>query len=314
MDFSKCKMIDGALGTEISRRGFSVDGEVLWSAKAILEKPELLKQIHYDYYLAGADIVVSATYQFTFETMKKIGFEKDKSIELFHKGIDLVAEAREDYLKSLNYEIENIPLVGASIGSYAAFLADGSEYTGFFNKTKQELIDFHLERLELCCENPNTDIIALETMPSFLEAEALIEIFNSGKISKKAYISFACKNKEQINDGTLFADCVKICLECDNFLAIGINCTKPEFVPNLVDIANEVMKKQKKQKIIMCYPNLGNIWDSEKQTFLPDSGFSENDFVSLLHNLFINKKCSIVGGCCSTTPEIIKKLAELVKK
>jgi homocysteine S-methyltransferase len=46
-------VIDGALATELERRGYDLMDD-LWSAKILLEQPEAIKQLHYDYFKAGA--------------------------------------------------------------------------------------------------------------------------------------------------------------------------------------------------------------------------------------------------------------------
>ena len=58
-------ILDGGMATELESRGADLNGP-LWSAKALLETPQLIEQVHYDYYAAGADIAVSASYQATF--------------------------------------------------------------------------------------------------------------------------------------------------------------------------------------------------------------------------------------------------------
>ena len=47
-------IIDGALATELERRGCDLKDD-LWSAKILLEQPAKVKQVHFDYYKAGAD-------------------------------------------------------------------------------------------------------------------------------------------------------------------------------------------------------------------------------------------------------------------
>ena len=73
-------ILDGGVGSEVERRGFDVKDD-LWSAKALAEKPELLEQVHYDYYKAGADVGITATYQaslagFTDSGYSEAGAEK----------------------------------------------------------------------------------------------------------------------------------------------------------------------------------------------------------------------------------------------
>ncbi|MFQ5577823.1 MAG: homocysteine S-methyltransferase family protein, partial [Anaerolineae bacterium] len=54
-------ILDGALATELERRGCDLN-DPLWSAKVLLEQPALIKQVHADYFAAGADCATTATY------------------------------------------------------------------------------------------------------------------------------------------------------------------------------------------------------------------------------------------------------------
>ena len=57
-------VLDGGLASELEARGANLD-DPLWSAKLLLESPELIEQVNYDYLCAGADIVSTASYQAT---------------------------------------------------------------------------------------------------------------------------------------------------------------------------------------------------------------------------------------------------------
>ena len=64
LEKQKVLVLDGALATELEARGCDIN-DALWSAKVLMEQPELIRQVHYDYYAAGADIGISASYQAT---------------------------------------------------------------------------------------------------------------------------------------------------------------------------------------------------------------------------------------------------------
>ena len=59
-------LLDGGLATELERRGADLD-DPLWSARLLLDAPDLIRQVHVDYYAAGADIATTASYQASFE-------------------------------------------------------------------------------------------------------------------------------------------------------------------------------------------------------------------------------------------------------
>ena len=74
-------VIDGALATELERRGYDLKDD-LWSAKILLEQPEAIKQLHYDYFKAGADCAITASYQATIEGFMKRGLNEAGSHQL----------------------------------------------------------------------------------------------------------------------------------------------------------------------------------------------------------------------------------------
>ncbi|MEY8878259.1 MAG: homocysteine S-methyltransferase family protein, partial [Leptothrix sp. (in: b-proteobacteria)] len=59
-------VLDGALATELEARGADLNDQ-LWSARLLIEQPALIRQVHFDYFRAGADVATSASYQATFE-------------------------------------------------------------------------------------------------------------------------------------------------------------------------------------------------------------------------------------------------------
>lgn len=59
----KCLILDGGLGTELERRGITINNTKLWSAQLLIDNPKVLRDIHTDYLQAGADIITTSTYQ-----------------------------------------------------------------------------------------------------------------------------------------------------------------------------------------------------------------------------------------------------------
>ena len=70
---NKITLIDGAMGTEIRARGCEVPSHhsSIWSAKALMDNPDVVKEIHKDYILAGADIIVTNNYAVTHNLLKR---------------------------------------------------------------------------------------------------------------------------------------------------------------------------------------------------------------------------------------------------
>ena len=109
-------VIDGALATELERRGCDLKDE-LWSAKILLEQPDVIKQVHLDYFKAGADCAITASYQATIEGFRKRGLNEKEAVALMQKSVQLAKEAREEFWGELAHRAgRSKPFVAASVG------------------------------------------------------------------------------------------------------------------------------------------------------------------------------------------------------
>src|SRR5688572_30491241 len=121
-------ILDGGLATELERRGAVLDCP-LWSAKLLLQRPGLIRDVHLDYFRAGADVGTSASYQATIPGLVRQGLSENQAADLLRLSVGLVQEARElACLEPAWHPGRLRPLVAASAGSYGAYLADGSEF------------------------------------------------------------------------------------------------------------------------------------------------------------------------------------------
>jgi len=89
-------VIDGALATELEHRGCDLKDD-LWSARILLEQPEIIKQVHLDYFKAGADCAITASYQATIEGFTKRGLTESDAIALIQKSVKLAKQARDEF-------------------------------------------------------------------------------------------------------------------------------------------------------------------------------------------------------------------------
>jgi homocysteine S-methyltransferase len=92
----------------------------------------------------------------------------------------------------------------------------------YFDKVSNiELINFYNEKLTIFEEIDEIDFIAYETIPTKIDIINIVSLMKNSK--KKAWITFCCKNYEELSSGEKIIDCVKIINECDNIIAIGVN-------------------------------------------------------------------------------------------
>ena len=292
-------VIDGALATELERRGCDLNDD-LWSAKILLEQPEVIKQVHLDYFKAGADCAITASYQATIEGFQKRGLNKEEARALIQKSVKLAREARDEFwAEETNRAGRPKPLVAASVGPYGAFLADGSEYRGNYGLGEQELIDFHRPRLSALIE-AGADLLACETLPSLTEARAIAKLLREFP-GITAWVSFSARDEKHISEGQMFADCVKELESHPQIGAVGLNCTSPKYIPSLIREARRVTAKP-----ILVYPNSGETYSAERNDWNGDP---------VLHSFgeqareWYEAGARLIGGCCRTTPEDIHVIA-----
>ncbi|HEX5807489.1 MAG TPA: homocysteine S-methyltransferase, partial [Anaerolineales bacterium] len=232
LDHHPALVIDGALATELERRGCDLKDE-LWSAKILLEQPEMIKQVHLDYFKAGADCAITASYQATIEGFAKRGLNERESLALIQKSVELAKQARDEFWsEEPNRRDRSKPFVAASVGPYGAFLADGSEYRGNYGLAKKELMDFHRPRMKALIE-AGADILACETIPCLIEAQAVAELLQEFP-DTPAWVTFTGRDETHISEGQVFADCVRQFEGHPQIAAIGINCTSPRYIPSLI--------------------------------------------------------------------------------
>ena len=303
MDQCGVVILDGAMATELEKRGANLN-HTLWSAKLLIEDPSLIKAVHMDYLKAGADIITTSSYQASFSGFSKQGYTHERAKELMLLSTSLALQARKEILERKTNPGPK-PLIAASVGPYGASLADGSEYRGDYQLSVDELMDFHRERMKLLAES-GADLLACETIPCPEEAIALIRLLAEFP-NARVWLSFSCKDHQSVSDGTPFAECVALAGDVDQVLAIGLNCTPPQFAESLVTIARKASNKP-----ILVYPNKGERWDAQHKCWLPAE--KDLDFASEAVR-WKQAGATLIGGCCRSTPEDIAHLKKnLCKK
>jgi homocysteine S-methyltransferase len=296
-------VIDGALATELERRGCDLKDD-LWSAKILLEQPEIIKQVHLDYFRAGADCAITASYQATIEGFVKRGLREKEAIALIQTSVRLAMAARDEFwAEASNQAGRPRPFVAASVGPYGAFLADGSEYRGNYGLTEKELMDFHRPRLRALVE-AGADLLACETIPCLVEAQAIASLLKEFP-AISAWVSFTAGDEKHVSEGQLLADCVKQLEEHPQVAAVGVNCTSPEHIPSLI---REV--KRITQKPILVYPNSGETYDATNNDW---NGVPVLDSFGEQAKEWYAAGARLIGGCCRTTPEDIRAIASWVR-
>ncbi len=292
-------LLDGGLSNELERQGCDLN-QKLWSAKLLESNPEAIILAHLSYLEAGAQCIITSSYQATLPGFMSIGYDQPSAIALILKSVQLAEEARSRFMLSHPHQAK--PLIAASVGPYGAYLANGSEYRGDYAISDQELTDFHEPRINLL-DNSSADILACETIPSFQEANVLSSLLKSKR--KSAWISFSCKDGHHINDGTLIEKCAALFANHPTVFAIGVNCTSPQYISELI----RSIKTKSGDKRIVVYPNSGSVYHAESKTW---SGLSDSSSCELMVKEWMALGADIIGGCCGIGPEQIKAMGKII--
>jgi homocysteine S-methyltransferase len=245
--------------------------------------------VHEAYFEAGADVAISASYQATFEGLAGRGIERTGAARLMRRSVELAREAAS-----------GDRVVAASVGPYGAMLGNGAEYTGDYDKDEDELVDFHVPRIEALAE-AGPDVFAVETIPSFVEAGALVRALE--RVPEiPAWVSFSCRDGGHVCDGTPIASAVEVVAASPSVVAVGVNCTSPLHVERLVETISATTGKP-----VVCYPNRGSFWDPMRKAWTDPP---RQDARPPLRPLAWKEAgASMIGGCCGTTPDDIAAIA-----
>jgi homocysteine S-methyltransferase len=278
-------IIDGGLSTELERLGASFDGP-LWTGRTLLENPELIQRAHKDFIDAGAEVIITSSYQISRAGFIEVGLIAEEADLALIKSVEVAKAAVGS----------SAVRVAASIGPYGAILHDGSEYRGNYGLNEDELTRFHSERIQVILQ-AQPDILLAETIPDLVEAKALARAFKDVQVP--VWISFTAGQKDRLWSGDLIVDAIEAVAGIPTLEAIGFNCVHPELIRDLVRTA-----KTATDLPIVVYPNRGGSWDSSKSVWTMDDRSSFIDYWNSWKDLDI----SYVGGCCGLDATDIAQL------
>ncbi|WP_058910677.1 homocysteine S-methyltransferase [Entomohabitans teleogrylli] len=290
-------LLDGAMATELEARGCNL-ADSLWSARVLLEDPQLVYQVHLDYFRAGARCAITASYQATPAGFAARGLDEAQSRALIARSVELARQARETYQQE-NPDAGAL-LVAGSVGPYGAFLADGSEYRGDYQRSREEFQAFHRPRIE-ALTGAGVDLLACETLPSFSEITALAELLESCP-QTAAWFSVTLRDSQHLSDGTPLADVAREIARHPQIVALGINCIALEKTTAALEYLHGLTTLP-----LVVYPNSGEHYDAQSKTW-----HHHGERCATLESYlpaWLNAGARLIGGCCRTTPGDIIALA-----
>jgi homocysteine S-methyltransferase len=280
---TKYTLLDGGLATALEDLGNTFTSQ-LWTGELLKSAPDQIREAHAAFVRAGAEIIITSTYQVSFPGCLAKGWTHEEVVDALKNSIQLARDAKA-------------PKVAASIGPYGAYLADGSEYRGNYDATEEQLREFHKERLEIlmACK---PDYLAIETIPEIREARVLLQLLKDLNNTIPVWIAFSCRDDLRLSSGEYFKDAARVSKELGAEY-IGINCTSPELVTSLLESAKEYGP-------FVVYPNAGRTWN-EKLKRLEGATVKLSD----KHiQQWAGCGATIIGGCCGIGPKEIAQVSK----
>jgi S-methylmethionine-dependent homocysteine/selenocysteine methylase len=286
-------ILDAAMGTELQSKGADLSLP-LWSARTIVDNPDSVRMIHIENIDAGADIITTNTFRTQTRTMEKAGYKyekmnyKDTAKQLTKLAVELALEA-----KMITHDM-------VLIAGCVAPLEDC--YKPELSPDLGKLADDHAEHINNLIQS-NIDFLLAETFSSLAEIKVVLEqMHNSGK---DYCISIFCKDENMLQTGETLKDALDI-INSYQPSAVLLNCMHPSLVDKLID-----KLKTNVNFPIGAYANIGNPDNNEKDVI--EKAITVDQYLNHARG-WKKSGAKIIGGCCGTTTEYIKKLYQLKRK
>ena len=289
-------ILDGAIGAELEKKGAKMHKD-LWCGTCSVESPDLVKKVHEEYILAGADIITTNTYATTPIGMKQYGFD-DQINDFNKKSVQIAKEA----VKNSNKDIA----VAGSVSTFGSLYKFGTEAMkpGFKEQLK-------------ILSGEGVDLIILEAMSSQADiVETIIECSLESKLP--VWLSISCVIDDKTNKVMLgYNDTIDSDTNIyEDFETSINNFSKIHKGPILIahsdiEVTGQAVKiaKKKFNGILGAYPNRGHY---EKPHWKFVDNITPSEYLEKVKS-WVEDGVQIVGGCCGVGVEEIKAISVLKK-
>jgi S-methylmethionine-dependent homocysteine/selenocysteine methylase len=286
-------LLDGAMGTELRARGVDVPSHVtsIWSAKALLEAPEAVVQVHRDYIEAGADVITANNYAVTPPLLARAGLE-DRLEELTAWAVELAQRARDAAGRGVHIAGSVPPLDT----SYRADLVG------------EDAVILAAYRRIVSALGSGVDVLLCETLSSAREAVAAATA--ARETDREVWVSFTLQGSwpDHLPSGESVAEAYGAVSEvgADAYL---VNCCGANFVTRALGTLTGLTRGP-----VGGYANSADV--------VPGSGRGASahieyqpldvDQYAAAASEWIALGATILGGCCFTGPAHIARLRALI--
>lgn len=282
-------ILDGATGTELNRRNVDT-GLPLWSANALLNDRDsgILRQIHVDYLEAGADIITTNTFRTHRRALAHSGTE-GRSLELTRRAVEVAREAIQ------TASCLSPKFIAGSISTLEDCYEPGSV------PPDDQLRAEHGERVDHLLQS-GVDFFLVETINSIREALVIATL--AARTGLPVVVSFVCNRDGKLLSGETLTVAADVLLPSE-ICAIGVNCGP---TPDLAKPLAELESACDKDFPLIAYGNIG--YADEKVGWIN----TDSESPEIYRQHASQWKAKIMGGCCGTTPEHIRRLSEMVNR
>ena len=282
-------LLDGGLGQEVFHRA-SQPAHPLWSAKVMMDQPQIVKEVHRDFIKAGAKIITVNNY-----TCTPTRLQRDGLPEWFEKLQKMALRVAQEARDELGPQAANVQIAGCLpplIGSYV----DDS-------RSHEHLIEEYKQIAEI--QAPEVDIFIIETISNTKEARAAAEV--ALETGKPVLLSFTLSDTQpsMLRAGESLKDALDA-ISAYSLSALLFNCSYPETISRGLD---EI------QHLEIPYGGYANAFSSVealKPGGTVDALNTRQDLdekTIVKHAMdWIEKGATIVGGCCEVGPSYIECL------
>ena len=280
----KVLILDGATGTELQKRGFL---EGIGAPEELnLKHPELLDEIHRDYFEAGSDAVLANTFGANRLKLKDYGLET-RLEEINIKGIEIARLAAKKFNG----------LVAGDIGPLGSYLAPLGPLSF------DEAYNVFAEQAKAIAK-AGPDFVVIETLAEIRELKAaLLAVKDNFGGPVIVQMTFNLDGSTVTGTGLLAFLSVAEAMGAD---ALGLNCSVgPKELVKLAKVLAENTELP-----ISFKPNAGMPKLVNRETVFPGTA---SEFVKSCEEAY-RSGVSLIGGCCGTTPEFIRGLSKKLKK
>ena len=286
-------ILDGGMGQELVARAGKATS--LWSVQALLDAPEVVRQVHDEYFAAGADIATTNTYSVLPDRLEPHGMP-ERLEELARLACQLAYDARE---------ANRSGMVAGGLGPQGfSYQPDKSPPAEQAAETYAKLAQIHADYV---------DVHLLETMSSVDQARG--GLMGAGVTGKPVWVALSVCDVDgtRLRSGELLSDVMPLLEEFDP-AAVFINCSKPEAVDTAVPIL------AKMGRVVGAYANgfTGIAADFNKVGATVDMLSARRDLDPNAYADFADgwaaNGATIIGGCCEVGPAHIAELSRRLKK